>query len=98
MNAWTAVYSSVLFILENGALEKWKYSWAGDIDICAAVARERTDNRKPYRNRPDTLAVYPEYPGTVREHRVIFFSYQRDAYSKERDKNRCRLVSLFRYV
>jgi len=47
--------------------------------ISAAVARERTDNRKPYRNRPDTSTVYSEYPGTVREHRVIFFSYQRNA-------------------
>jgi len=26
MNAWAVVYLSVLFILENGALEKWKYS------------------------------------------------------------------------
>lgn len=29
MNAWTVVYLSVLFILENGALEKWRYSWVG---------------------------------------------------------------------
>lgn len=79
MNASTAVYSSVLFILENRALEKWKYSWVS-ISATAAAARQRTDNCKLYRNTDPTRWLYiPGYPGTAREHRVIFFSYQRDA-------------------
>lgn len=41
MNASTAVYSSVLFILENRALEKWKYSWVSISAAAALLEREQ---------------------------------------------------------